>query len=92
MSVNENKTEVCAFYRKHTPNIEIVLNNVAIKSNNTMNVLGVVFDSTLNWSQQVSQTKTKSKKALHAIKLIRKHFNQKELLTLLTSNFYSILY
>ena len=92
LSVNENKTEVCAFYRKHTPNIEIVLNNVAIKSKNTMNVLGVVFDSTLNWSQQVSQTITKSKKALHAIKLIRKHFNQKELLTLLTSNFYSILY
>ena len=35
---------------------------------------------------------TKSKNALHAIKLIKKYFSQTELLTLLTSNFYSILY
>ncbi len=36
-----------------------------------MNVLGILFDSTLSWSSHISQTITKSKK-LHAIKLIRK--------------------
>ena len=57
-----------------------------------MNVLGVIFDSTLNWSSHISQTITKSKKALHAIRLIKKYFKKDEILNLLTSNFYSILY
>ena len=35
---------------------------------------------------------TKAKKSLQAIKLIRKYFNNKELLTLINANFYSILY
>ena len=34
----------------------------------------------------------KANSALHAIKLIRKYFNQKEILNLLTSNFYAILF
>ena len=92
LSVNENKTEVCVFYHRPTTNIEIVLNNVSVKSQNCMNVLGVIFDSTLNWSSHISQTITKSKKALHAIRLIKKYFKKDEILNLLTSNFYSILY
>jgi hypothetical protein len=55
-------------------------------------VLGVLFDSKLSWSNHVSKQINKANKALHAIKLIRKYFNNKELLTLLTSNFYSVLY
>ena len=92
LSVNESKTEICLFYHKSQPPIEILLNDVLIKSKNTMNVLGVLFDSCLSWTNQISQTITKAKRALHAIKLIKKYFNQQELLTLLTSNFYSILY
>ena len=34
----------------------------------------------------------KANRALNAIKIIRKHFNTKELLQILTNNFYSILY
>ena len=60
MSVNESKTEVCAFQQKHTTNIEIVLNNVTVKSKQTMDVLGAMFDSSLSWTQQVSQTITRS--------------------------------
>ena len=57
-----------------------------------MNVLGVQFDSKLQWDQQVAQTIGKARKALHAIGLIRKYFNTKELENLITSNYYSILY
>ena len=39
-----------------------------------------------------TKTIIKSQKALNAIKIIRKYFNKKELLQLLTSNFFSILY
>ena len=35
---------------------------------------------------------TKSRKALHAISLIKRYFNKNELLLLVTSNYYSILY
>ena len=57
-----------------------------------MNVLGVSFDSKLNWQIQIQNAITKSKKALHAIYLIRKHFTKNELLQIITSNYYSILY
>jgi hypothetical protein len=57
-----------------------------------MNVLGVSFDSKMQWSSQVSNTVKKAKSTLHAITIIKKYFNQKELLTLITSNFYSILF
>ena len=92
LKVNEQKTELCLFYRKDTPQIEIIINNVKIKSESVMNVLGVLFDSKLSWSNHVSKQINKANKALHAIKLIRKYFNNKELLTLLTTNFYSVLY
>ena len=37
-------------------------------------------------------TVNKSKKALNAIFLIRKYFSKKQLLSIITSNFYTILY
>ena len=57
-----------------------------------MNVLGVSFDSKLNWQIQIQNSITKAKRALNAIKLIRKFFTKNELLTLITANYYSILY
>ena len=57
-----------------------------------MNVLGVEFDSLLKWDHQVAQAINKAKRALHGIRLIKKHFTKTELRQLLTSNFYSILY
>ena len=57
-----------------------------------MNVLGVVFDSKLNWSTHVAQTIVKAKRALIALRLIKRFFSISEMRTLLDANFYSILY
>ena len=92
LKVNEQKTELCHFYRKDTPPVEITINETVIQSTNEMNVLGVLFDSKLTWANHVSKQINKANKALHAIKLIKKYFNSQEILTLLTSNFFSILY
>ena len=92
LRVNEAKTEMCLFYRKDTPPIEITLNGIVIKSKENINVLGIIFDNKLTWAKHVSTQINKSTRALHAIKLIRKYFNKDEILTLLTSNFYSILF
>ena len=86
------KTELCHFYRKDTSQIEIIVNNVAIKSTTEMNVLGVLLDSKLTWANHVSKQVNKANKALHANKLIWKYFNNKEILALLTSNIYPLLY
>ena len=63
-----------------------------VKSESQIGVLGVIFDSKLQWGPQVSSTMFKATKALNAIKLIKKNFNSDELLKLITSNVYSILF
>ena len=93
LKVNENKTELCLFFTKKTPPpLEIIVNNTPIKLMQIMNVLGVNFDSKLNWSKHISLQINKANKALHAIKMTKKYFCQTKILTLLTANFYSILY
>ena len=75
LKVNEQKTELCHFYRKDTPPIEINVNNIIIKSKSEINVLGVLFDSKLTWANHLSKQINKCNKASHAIKLIQKYFN-----------------
>ena len=92
MKVNESKTGLCLFYIKDTTAIEIYVNDTMIKSSKTINVLGVIFDQKMQWSEHISQCISKSKKALTAIRMIKKFFPTKELLQLVTSNVFSILY
>ena len=92
LKINENKTEICLFHRNdHTP-ITLTLNGISLKTKSSMNVLGVLFDSKLSWGDQVNKTINKAKKTLHAINLIKKYFTNDELKSLLTSNYYSVLY
>ena len=56
------------------------------------NVLGVVFDSKLNWSSHVVHAIKKSNKALHAIRIIKQYFTADQIKLLLTSYFYSTLF
>ena len=73
----EQKTDLCLFYRGDTTPISITLNNQVIKSNKTINVLGVIFDSKLQWADHLAHAITKSFNALNAIRLIKKIFTQK---------------
>ena len=70
----------------------MTINNKLIRSKQSINVLGVEFDSKLQWGAQVAQAINKSRRALHAICLVSKYMNKDETKLLLTSNFYSILY
>jgi hypothetical protein len=65
------------------------LNNCKI---NSMNILGVQYDSKLSWSNQVSICIKKAKSMLHAIRLIKGYFIPKGLLSPITANFFSTLY
>ena len=92
LKVNDEKTEICLFHKSDLRVINLEINGIIITSKLTMNVLGITFDSKLQWGPQVENAIKKSNKAKHAIMLIRKFFNKTELNMLLTSNFYSILY
>ena len=70
LKVNESKTEICLFHRNDTRKVTILLQNEIIPSKKSMNVLGVMFDSKLNWSEHVSHSIMKSNKALCALRLI----------------------
>ena len=92
LKVNESKTELCIFHRTDDTKSRIVVDNVVIESKTEINVLGITFDSKLQWSPQVSRAIKGANRSLQAIKLIRKYFKQNEIIQMLTSHFYSKLY
>lgn len=63
-----------------------------INAKNEINVLGITFDSKLQWGPQVSRAIKGANRSLQAVKLIRRYFTTNEIVQLLTSNFYSKLY
>ena len=92
LQVNEAKTELCLFHRGDTVPIKVSINGNVVTSKTTINVLGVIFDSKLQWADHILHTIKRSMNALNAIRLIKNYFKKDELLQLITSNFYSILY
>ena len=92
LKVNDAKTELCLFHRKDHHPIELIINGRPVVSKTKMNVLGITFDSKLQWQFQVQNTVNKCRQALTAIYMIRKYFTKEQLLQIITSNYYSILY
>ena len=92
LKINIAKTELCVFHRRNLVQVSIELDGTEIKSKRTMNVLGVLFDSTMKWNDHVIKAINDSNSSLYAIKLIRKFFSPEEVRNLLTSLYYSKLY
>ena len=74
------------------PSIVININGKFIISKRVINVLGVTFDSKLQWSDQIAHVSNRATKAINAIRLIKKYFTKLELLQLVTANVFSVLY
>ena len=89
--VNQNKTEACLFYKNDCEQVNLRIGENTISTKKSLNVLGVIFDSKLQWSDHVANTILKASRSLNALKMIRKYFTTKELLSLVTSNYFSIL-
>jgi hypothetical protein len=92
LKVNESKTELCIFHQSDNTDGSLLVDNVLIKSKNEINVLGITFDSKLQWGSQVSKTIRGANTSLQAIKLLGKYFTTPEIVQLLTSNVYSRFY
>ena len=65
---NDSKMELCVFHRLDQPCSKIKVFNSVITSQNTMNVLGVNFESKLQWSAHVSNTSLRVNRAFYAKK------------------------
>ncbi len=89
--VNQGKTEACLFYKQDCAAVAIKVGEDMINTKKSINVLGVIFDTKLQWSEHVTKALQKANRSLNAIKMIRKFFSTKELVNLVTSNYYSIL-
>ena len=92
LKVNESKTELCIFHRNKNTEGTLKIDNTVVISKNEMNVLGLTFDSRLNWAPQVSRAIKSANISLQAIRMINKYFTTPEIVQLLTSYFYSKLY
>jgi len=92
LKVNVEKTELVVFHRIDTGRGQIKIGSVTIESQQSMNVLGIRFDSRLAWDLQVDSAILKSRKKLHAMRRLRKFFTEKEMIGLLTANVFSRLY
>jgi hypothetical protein len=92
LKVNVEKTEIVIFHKTDTSTSSIKINEVKIPTKKQITVLGVIFDSKLEWSLQVENSVRKARSALQGLRVINKYFTLTERLTLITSFFYSRLY
>ena len=91
LKVNEDKTEICLFYRTPPPIIILKIGIQGVFSTHSIIVLLVIFDATMKWSNQIESTLKKANSARFVIKMIPKFFNKNELNDIITACYYSIL-
>jgi hypothetical protein len=71
--VNKKKNEVCVFYRKDSRACEVVLGSKKVCILKIMRILGLIFDSKLNWYHQTVTAIEKANKAKQALRIISKN-------------------
>ncbi len=79
LKVNEKKTQVCIFHRNKNTDGNLKIDSTTIPSKFEMNVMGLTFDSRLNWGPQVSRAIKGANNSFQAIKMIRKYFKRLKL-------------
>ena len=92
MKVNEEKTEICMFNKKDQEECQVNIGNSLITVKSQIKILGIIFDSKLNWFIHSQHAIGKANKAKQGLRLIRKYFTPSEMLKLSTAYFYSALY
>jgi hypothetical protein len=56
LKVNQSKTDVCIFHRNSSPVKQIMIDGILLKTRDSINVLGVEFDSNLQYPNHVVKT------------------------------------
>jgi hypothetical protein len=69
LKVNASKTELVIFHKHDSARGSIYLNQIQIESKSDMKVLGIIFDSRLEWSSQVEKAIRNARQATQALVL-----------------------
>ena len=73
LKINEQKTEICIFHRNQEVTRTLFINDLQIKTTSSIRILGIIFDSNLNWNKQYHHAITEANQNLYAIKIIAKY-------------------
>jgi len=92
LRVNLKKTEVVIFHRMGTSKGSVTVGGTVITSTSKMNVLGIIFDNHLQWDRQIDKTIPEMRRAVQALRTVRRYFSKDELLKLCTSLCFSKVY
>jgi len=92
MLVNEDKTEMMVMHKTNKILKDYIMNGVTIKTKRTMNILGVIFNQNLTWSDHVFKTINSCQSVLHGLKILRKYFSLKDFTKLMTTYLFSKLF
>ncbi len=95
MKSNPSKTDIIIFSKIRDPNpiiktVQIAGN--AIKSQQTMKVLGINFDHNLSWESHIRQDNKKANSKLSVLKKVRKYFTKEQFIKILTTQLFSTFY
>jgi hypothetical protein len=88
LKVNVEKTEIAIFHKTDTATTSIKINDIEIHTKKQMSILGVIFDSKLEWSLQVENLVRKARSSLQGLRILNKYFTTPERLVFITSFFY----
>ena len=91
LCVNKKKTEVCVFHRNDSRIKDVNLGNEKVGVMKSIKILGLIFDSKLNWYSQAMCAIEKANKTKQALQLLSRYFSTDEMLKLATALFYSRL-
>jgi len=92
MVVNESKTEVMWIGTRNPPKPTLAVNGTECKFVDCIKALGIYIDKTLSWDDQANHAINKGKSLLSHFKFLRKYFNEKQYLKIVTGNYYSTVF
>jgi hypothetical protein len=93
MVVNATKTELLLSTRqKPNPSFSISAGEHTVKASDSIKALGVIVRSDLAWTDHVNHALNRSRHVVYRIKHLRKWLTKDELLRLVTTQYFSILY
>jgi hypothetical protein len=92
LKVNEEKTEIAIFYKNNCNPADVLINGNIVRTKSTINVLGIMMDTTLTWHEHINNTVNNVQSKIHAIRRIQRYFLNDELLQLLKTYCYPSLY
>jgi len=93
MVVHNKKTEIIHFCKPKEEKIaEVNSDGKTMATVEKLKVLGVILDANLNWKEHIKSILSRVKALQQGLRILRKKFNMKETICLITSQVMSVLY